>query len=102
MFGDELKWFFFSEKERAFICQVLVEENRTGKVCGAQVKMLIDGKRVKKPTLNIKRHVKKTHGALLHKIVFEQEKLKAAKKRTANVSDFTLSKNRLADRKNKL
>ena len=47
MFDNELKWFFFSEKERACICQVLVEENQTGKVCAVQVKMLMDGKRVK-------------------------------------------------------
>ena len=93
MIDGELKWFFFSEKEKAFICQVLVEENRTGKVCGAQVKMLMDGKQVKKPTSNMKRHVKKTHGALHLKIVQEQEKKKAAQKRTANVSDVNLSKN---------
>ena len=54
----------------------------------------MDGKRVKKPTSNMKCHVKKTHGALHHKIVQEQEKKKAAQKRTTNVSDVTLSKNR--------
>ena len=80
MFDNQLKWFFFSVKEKAYICQVLVEENRTGKVCGAQVKMLMDEKRVKKPSSNMKCHVKKVHGALHHKIV-------------QDVFDVTLSKN---------
>ena len=56
--------------------------------------MLMDGKQVKKPTSNMKRHVKKTHGALHLKIVQEKEKKKAAQKRTANVSDVNLFKNR--------
>ena len=73
MFEDELKCFSFSEKEKAYICQILVEENQTKKICGAQVKMLMDGKRVKKPTSNMKRHIKKSHGILHHKIVQEQE-----------------------------
>ena len=55
--------------------------------------MLMDGKRVKKPTSNMKRHVKKSHGILHHKIVQEQEKKKAAQKRNINVSEVTLSRN---------
>ena len=93
MFEDELKCFSFSEKEKAYICQILVEENQTKKICGAQVKMLMDGKRVKKPTSNMKRQIKKSHGILHHKIVQEQEKKKAAQKRNINVSEVTLSRN---------
>ena len=93
MFEDELKCFSFSEKEKAYICQILVEENQTKKICGAQVKMLMDGKRVNKPTSNMKRHIKKSHGILHHKIVQEQEKKKAAQKRNKNVSEVTLSRN---------
>ena len=93
MFEDELKCFSFSEKEKAYICQILVEENQTKKICGAHVKMLMDGKRVKKPTSNMKRHIKKSHGILHHKIVQEQEKKKAAQKRNINVSEVTLSRN---------
>ena len=93
MFEDELKCFSFSEKEKVYICEILVEENQTKKICGAQVKMLMDGKRVKKPTSNMKRHIKKSHGILHHKIVQEQEKKKAAQKRNINVSEVTLSRN---------
>ena len=93
MFEDELKCFSFSEKEKAYICQILVEENQTKKICGAQVKMLMDGKRVNKPTSNMKRHIKKSHRILHHKIVQEQEKKKAAQKRNINVSEVTLSRN---------
>ena len=93
MFEDELKCFSFSEKEKAYICQILVEENQTKKICGAQVKMLMDEKRVKKPTSNMKRHIKKSHGILHHKIVQEQEKKKASQKRNINVSEVTLSRN---------
>ena len=93
MFEDELKCFSFSEKERAYICQILVAEDQTRKICGAKVKILMDGKRVKKPTSNMKRHIKKSHGILHHKIVQEQEKKKTAQKRNIKVSEITLSRN---------
>ena len=41
----------------------------------------------------MKRHIKKSHGILHHKIVQEQEKKKAAQKRNINVSEVTLSRN---------
>ena len=81
MFLDELKWFVYSKSEDAYICQVPDEGDGIGKICCAQVHMLMDGKRVKKPTSNMKRHIRKSHGTLYEKINKEQEKKKNAKKR---------------------
>ena len=88
MFEDELKCFSFSEKERAYICQILVAEDQTRKICGAKVKILMDGKRVKKPTSNMKRHIKKSHGILHHKIAQEQEKKNRTKKEYKGIRNY--------------
>ena len=81
MFLDELKWFVYNKSEDAYICQVPDVGDGIGKICCAQVHMLMDGKRVKKPTSSMKRHIRKSHGTLYKKINKEQEKKKNVKKR---------------------